>query len=435
MTTTTPLDSRTMRSIVALLASVLCSSIAGQAAFTALGKFVFDINGRELDLGWLGLAEFAPAALLVLVTGTVADRVDRRTVVSIALGLQTFTMLALAAYTRAAHPHIAPILAIVVATGITRAFIAPSVRSLPADVVPAEHLPALTAKFSATWQIALIGGPVLGGALYLWSPTAPFVAAAVLVAVASVTILAVERSDAREVRHGHATIAEEALLDAALEPTEGPLVTADRRGGVHEALEGLRFIRSRPILLGAISLDLFAVLFGGAFALLPAIADKRLHVGALGLGWLNAAAGIGAAIVTFTLAARPLRRHIGVTLLSVVALFGTFTIVLGVTHVYAIAFVAVMLLAGADAVSVFIRATLVPLVTPEDRRGRVLAVENVFIGASNELGAFESGVAGQWLGAGGAVVLGGIATLVVAGTWWFAFPDLRNVDEFPAAAS
>jgi hypothetical protein len=173
------------------------------------------------------------------------------------------------------------------------------------------------------------------------------------------------------------------------------------------------------------------VLFGGAVALLPAIATDRLHVGAVGLGWLRAAGGIGAAAVTLRLAVRPLRRRVGRVLLTTVAVFGAATIVLGVTRPFAVAFLAMLVLSGADAISVFIRATLVPLVTPESKRGRVLAVEAVFIGASNELGAFESGVAGQLLGAAGAVVLGGIATIAIALGWAAWFPALRGVDRFP----
>ncbi len=198
----------------------------------------------------------------------------------------------------------------------------------------------------------------------------------------------------------------------------------------HTALEGLRLIFRTPILLGAISLDLFAVLFGGAVALLPAIADEQLGVGAVGLGVLRVAAGVGAAIMAVTLALRPINRHVGRALFIAVAVFGIGTIVLGVTHTFAIAFVSLLVLSAADAVSVFIRSTITPLVTPASARGRVLAVENVFIGASNELGAFESGVAGQLLGVAPAVVLGGGMTLLVAGLWTVLFPALRDVDRF-----
>ena len=177
------------------------------------------------------------------------------------------------------------------------------------------------------------------------------------------------------------------------------------------------------------------MLFGGAVALLPVIAEEKLGVGAVGFGWLRAAGGIGAAVVTIALARRPITRHVGRVLLLVVAAFGLFTIVLGLTRSFAVAFVAMAALTGFDAVSVFIRATLVPLVVTADTRGRVLAVENVFIGASNELGAFESGVAGQALGTTAAVVLGGVATIGIAGAWWVLFPTLRNTDRFPTSVN
>jgi hypothetical protein len=202
------------------------------------------------------------------------------------------------------------------------------------------------------------------------------------------------------------------------------------RSGLHDALEGLRFVRAQSILLGAISLDLFAVLFGGAVTLLPAIA-VRLHVGALGLGWLRAAAGLGAGAMTLIISVRPIQRQVGRILLGAVAVFGAWTIVLGLTRSYSLAFIAMFALSAADAASVFIRSTLVPLATPPEMRGRVLAVENVFIGASNELGGFESGVVGQLLGTTGSIVLGGIGTLVVALAWGALFAPLRHLDRFP----
>jgi predicted MFS family arabinose efflux permease len=183
-------------------------------------------------------------------------------------------------------------------------------------------------------------------------------------------------------------------------------------------------------LFGAISLDLFAVLFGGAVALLPAIAEERLGVGAIGLGWLRAATGIGAAVVSIALATRPISRHVGHKLLTMVALFGAATLVLGLTRSFAVAFVALLVLSGADAVSVFIRSAIVPLATPDNMRGRVLATENVFIGASNELGAFESGVPGSLFGLVGAIMIGGVGTLAVVGIWAVFFPKLRKIDRF-----
>jgi hypothetical protein len=265
------------------------------------------------------------------------------------------------------------------------------------------------ARTSFAAQAAFIAGPPLGGFLFAVHPMAPYIAMGTLLLVSASAISLVQL----RVRAAHTIQA------------TGP------REMIREALSGLRFIRHQPVLLGAISLDLFAVLFGGAVALLPALAEKRLGVGSIGTGWLRAAGGMGSLAVTLVLLRRPVTRRVGRTMLVAVGLFGVFTIVLGLTTHYVVAFVAVALLTGADAVSVFIRSTLLPLVTPAQVRGRVMAVEMVFIGASNELGAFESGVVGQLLGAAGAVVLGGVATLLIAVVWWRLFPALRDVDRFP----
>lgn len=428
------------RSVTALLLSVFCASSAAFAGVTALGIQVFDLTGREIDLGILGLLEFLPAFVLVLVTGSVADRFDRRKVTAAGALAEAAVALVLAWYATTDPTKVAPIFVLVLAFGTARAFVAPTSRSLPADLMAPEDLPWLVARHSATWQLAIIFGPVLGGTLYAVDVALPYLAMAILLVTAAVSVSLVrlrpgahhgvsEAAEVPETTLRGAPVVDEAVDGAAIDALEAPA----ERGGMHEALEGLRFIRQTPVLLGAISLDLFAVLFGGAIALLPAIAENRLGVGAIGLGWLRAAGGIGAGAVTIYLARRPLTRRVGRTLLVVVALFGLGTIVLGVTTHYAVAFVAMLLLSGADAVSVFIRATLVPLVTPREKRGRVLAVENVFIGGSNELGAFESGVAGQFLGAAGAVVLGGIATVLIAAGWWLWFPALRDVDRFPVA--
>ncbi|MEA3020801.1 MAG: hypothetical protein QOI47_2325 [Actinomycetota bacterium] len=421
------------RNIVLLLASIFTSSAAALAGVTALGKLVYDITGRDLFLGFLGLAEFSPALLLVLITGHVADRFDRRRVTAVAALAEGVVALALAAYAGSSPTAVAPIFFLVVCFGVARAFVAPASRSIPADTVPAERLPWLTARFSAAWQASIVVGPVLGGTLYAVDPKWPFIAMAVLLVISALCVSAIRIDSNRRV-----TAPEVArVLEAGVAPVLGDIdvavadADADDARGMRGALEGLRFIRGHPVLLGAISLDLFAVLFGGAVALLPAIAQDRLGAGAVGLGWLRAAGGIGAGAVTAVLAFRPLQRHVGRVLLVSVATFGVFTILLGVTRSYFVAFAALAVLSGADAMSVFVRATLVPLVTPADRRGRVLAVENVFIGASNELGAFESGVVGEIIGSSGAIVLGGVATLAVAITWATAFPALREVDRFP----
>ncbi len=438
------------------------ASMAAIIQVTALGILLYDLSGRDLDLGLLGLAEFLPAMALMTVTGSFADRYDRRRIVSIGLFGEMICCAALAWYAGSGNRQTLPIFALVLVFGTARAFVNPAIRSMPADFAPDGGLPRLTAFNIAGWQTSVIIGPVLAGFLYVASPSWPFIACIVLTAGGAIVIRFAPRM---EHRHGEPSInspASAALVDLADEARPAELLdataeafahtldhtlhdsksTGTNSGGTdstgeeprsrwHEASEGFRVIKGNPILLGAISMDLFAVLFGGAVALLPAIASKRLHVDAVGLGWLRAAGGIGAATVTFWLSARPLRRRIGPTLFVVVALFGIFTIVLGVTHNFTVAFLAMLLLSAVDSVSVFIRGTLVPLVTPSAARGRVMAVEGVFLGASNELGAFESGVAGQLFGTGPAVVLGGIATLGVVAVWTIFFPALARVDRFP----
>ncbi|MEY4338292.1 MAG: hypothetical protein RLZ14_142 [Actinomycetota bacterium] len=393
-------------SVRALLVSngVLCVAVALQAA--ALGKQAYDITGREADLGWIGLCEFLPAALLVLVTGTVADRFNRKRVAMIAIGAEVLTSLALLLYSLSRPTDVRPLFVIAFIYGVARAFMAPATRTMPPMVAPEGALPKVIALYSATWTGATIVGPALSGFLYAVAPWVAYLASTVLMlgSVFLVSVLRFEREP---------------------EPAD-----PDDKPTFRSAIEGLLFIRRTPILFAAISLDLFAVLFGGAVALLPAIADERLGVGSIGYGWLRAAPGIGAAVMALVMAARPVKRHIGRVLLLVVGVFGAATVVLGLTHSYVLAFVSLVVLAAADMVSVYIRGSLVPLVTPDEKRGRVMAVENVFIGASNELGAFESGMVGQALGLPFAVIGGGVATLAIVGTWWFAFPALRDVDTF-----
>jgi predicted MFS family arabinose efflux permease len=320
--------------------------------------------------------------------------------------------LGLGLYALGDPTEVAPIFLLVIAFGVARSFWGPASRSLPADSVSADRLPWVVVRVSVATQVAFVAGPVLGGLLYALDPSAPYFAMAVLLVIAAAGVQLVRP----RYRPERVNIA------------KGP------REVLSEALGGFRFVRHHPVLLGAISLDLFAVLFGGAVALLPALAKDELDVGEVGLGWLRAAVGVGAAAVTLFLLRRPVTHRVGRTLLVSVAVFGVFTILLGLTSSFGVAFLAIAALSGADAISVFIRSTLVPLVTPPDVRGRVLALEMVFIGASNELGAFESGVVGELLGARGAVVLGGIASILIAVGWWLFFPALRDVDRFPSSA-
>ncbi|CAB4892390.1 unannotated protein [freshwater metagenome] len=384
--------------------TLISLGIALQAA--VLGKQIYDITGRSIDLAWLGLAEFAPAPLLVLLTGALADRFNRKKIAALALGGELLCALALMLYSLGSPTAVWPFFVIAISFGVFRAFNNPAIRAMPPMVAPDGALPRVVALFSATWTAAIIVGPALSGWLYSIDPWVPYavVSAAIFLGLVWLLTLQFRREP------------------IAPDPDEKP--------SWRSAVEGLRFIRHTPIVLGAITLDLFAVLFGGAVALLPVIAEQRLHVGDVAYGWLRAAGGIGAASMALFLSIRPLRRHVGTALFVAVGVFGAATVVLGVTHNYALAFVALIVLAGADMVSVFVRGSVVPLVTPDEKRGRVLAVENVFIGASNELGAFESGMAAQYLGLPFAVIGGGLATILVVGVCAVAFPALRAVDSF-----
>jgi len=435
------------RGVAPMLLTNLVSVMSAMIQITALGKVVYDLSGRDLDLGLLGLAEFVPALLLMTVSGTFADRFDRRRVIAAGLSLEVVCSLALAWYVGTGSTATAPIFAMVAVFGVGRAFVAPSLRAMPADLAPDGGLPRISAFSVACWQSAAIVGPIVAGFLLVGSNSWPFLASAALAALGMVLIGFTPRTvrSANDPSFTHEAavmeLADEYRAAESLEPLGEERAAASgarvdepntpARGRLHETFEGFRVIRRNPALLGAISLDLFAVLFGGAVALLPAIAEKRLGVDAVGLGWLRAAGGIGAALVTIAVSMRPIRRRVGPIMFAAVAGFGLFTIVLGLTRSFVVAFIAMFMLSAADSVSVFVRSTLVPLVTPSSARGRVMAVEGVFIGASNELGAFESGVAGQLLGTGTAVVVGGVATIGIVVGWIAMFPVLWRFDRFP----
>lgn len=389
-----------------LLASstVLTTGVMLQA--TALGKHIFDITDSELSIGLLGLAEFLPAALLVLVTGTVADRFNRKRVSLAAQSGELLTSLLLMSYALTNPTSAVPMFLVGAMFGTARAFLSPALRPIAAMIAPDGGLPRVIAMYGATWTGAAIIGPAVSGFLYAVHPAVAYGTAATLIAGGMVCLSFVP-------------------MPVSLTP---PVPT--ERPTLRDAIEGLVFIKKTPILLAAISLDLFAVLAGGAVALLPVIAEERLGVGDVAYGWLRAAGGIGAALTAVAIALRPVRRNVGTTLVLVVAIFGAATVVLGSTRTFWIAFLAVLVANAADMVSVFIRSSLVPLVTPDEKRGRVSAVENVFIGASNELGAFESGAVSSLVGTPATVVGGGLATIGVAILYWFRFPALRRVDRF-----
>lgn len=386
------------------LASTALAAVGHNILLTVLFKQAFDLTGDELDIGIIGLAQFIPAVVLVLVSGWVADRFDRRRVTGLFLFGRALSALALVWYSQWNPGKVWPLFLIAVALGAADAMLMPARRAIPPLIARPGEFPQLIALWTATFTGSAIVGPVLGGFLYAAGPSWAYAIAGALQFLAVIPMLRV------------------AYFREQDKVTDRPTLAT--------ALEGLRFVRRTPIVLAAISLDLFAVLFGGAIALIPAIASERLGVGDIAYGWLRAAPGFGAAAMAIWLAVRPVQRRVGPTLLVVVAIFGAGTMVFGLTHSYTVAFIALAVISAADMISMYIRSSLVPLVTPDDQLGRVSAVEGVFIGASNELGAFESGVTARAFGLPWAIAGGGFITVLIAGTFAVVFPTLRRVDTF-----
>ncbi|GGC95572.1 MFS transporter [Aquisalinus flavus] len=376
------------------------ASFAVQVLSVSVAWQVYDLTRNPADLGMIGLVQFLPLLLLVFVTGTVADTVGRRKVMGAAIALELICAGAILYFSVSGLSGPVPIFIALTGIGIARAFFGPAAQSLVVNLVPKSVFPNAVAWNSSSWQIASIGGPVGGGLLYgIGAPVAYGVSVAML-AIALILVLIIPRPP---VRSG-----------------EGRKVT------ISSLFDGLRFIRKEKVVLGAITLDLFAVLLGGAVALLPVYARDILHMGPWGLGLLRAAPGIGAVIVAAFLAAKPVRDHAGKWLLVYVALFGVFTVVFGLSTITWLSIVALALIGGADMVSVYIRETLLQLWTPDEVRGRVNAVNMVFLGASNELGEFRAGFMAAWIGAVPAVIFGGVGAVAVAGIAWVVFPELRD---------
>ncbi|HEY6338601.1 MAG TPA: MFS transporter [Candidatus Sulfotelmatobacter sp.] len=376
----------------------------------AVGWQVYEITKRPLDLGYVGLAQFLPGILLFPISGHASDRFQRRHVLSTCYGgFAVCFALLLALAQRGAH-SVTSIYVVLILLGVVRSFNGAASRSILPQLVPAEHFPNAVAWNATTFQAATILGPSFGGILY-----AGFRGPSVVYGVATLTAIGAMISTFRI----------------------KPEATARRREPMtlRTASAGLRYIWREKLILGAISLDLFAVLLGGAVALLPVYAREILHTGPWGLGLLRTAPGVGAAVMAVALAHRPLRGRSGPTLLWAVAGFGVCTIIFGVSRSLLLSLLVLFLLGASDMISVIIRATLVQLGTPDAMRGRVTAVDMIFIGASNEFGQFESGLTAQWFGTVPAVVLGGIGTLVVIAIWAWRFPELRNAGELLAAAT
>ncbi len=383
----------------------------------AVGWRVYEITKRPIDLGYVGLAQFLPGFVLFLFAGHAADIFDRRKLLMWCYGGFGLCSALLLAISWRAPQSVHSIYVVLVLLGVFRSFNFPVSRALLPQLVPEEHFSNAVAWNASTFQIATIAGPAIGGIAYavFHGPEAVY-ALAVTVSILS-TLLTLRI-------HPLPTSPEKELAERVAEKEPVSLRTV---------LAGFRFIWEKKLILGSISLDMFAVLLGGAVALLPVYARTILHTGPWGLGLLRSAPGVGAALMAIVVAHRPIRRRAGLTMLLCVAAFGVLTIVFGISTSLILSLAALFLLGASDMVSVIIRATLIQVATPDEMRGRVNAVDMLFIGVSNELGEFESGLTAQWFGTVPAVVLGGIGTLLIIGTWAWLFPELRKADQLTVA--
>ena len=381
-------------------AARVAGTMALQMSTVAVGWQVYSLTRQPLDLGLIGLTQFLPAVGLALPAGQLIDLLDRRLVALACLVVELLAAAFLAGYALAGPVATWPIYAAIFVLGVSYAFHAPANSALMPNLVPARLFPTAVAWSSSGFQGATIVGPAAGGLLYAFGAPVVYVVVAALLGLACCLILAVRP------------------------PVQAPRARLRYEPG--QIFDGLRFIWSRPIVLGAISLDLFAVLLGGATALLPAIAADVLLVGPWALGLLRSAPAVGALVVGVWLARRPLRQNVGLIMFASVAVFGLSTILFGLSTNLVLSGIALVMLGASDMVSVVIRQTLVQLATPDAMRGRVSSVNFIFIGTSNQLGEFESGLTAHWLGVVPAVVIGGIGTLLVVALWAWRFPDLRR---------
>ncbi|QGZ63799.1 MFS transporter [Paraburkholderia acidisoli] len=375
------------------------SSLAFQMLAVAMGWHIYALTHSAFALGLVGLAQFLPMFLLTLVVGHVADRYDRRRIASTCQVIECAAALTFAAGTVGGWLSAPLIYALAACVGAARAFESPAVSSLLPGVVPRPQLPNATAWSTSANQTANIVGPALGGLLYGLGPSHAFIACTIAFALAAVL------SGTIPLR--------------AKPPSRAPVT-------LESVFSGIAFIRSQPVILGALSLDLFAVLFGGATALLPVFARDILHAGPIALGLLRSASAAGALAGSIWLAHFPLRNRPGMAMFGGVIVFGFATIAFGLSHNIAISLVALAVLGASDVVSVVVRTSLVQLRTPDEKLGRVSAVNSMFIGTSNQLGEFESGLTAGWWGAQPAVLVGGVATICVALLWMRFFPALRD---------
>lgn len=375
------------------------ATFATQIVSVAVGWQIYDLTRDPFDLGLVGLIQFAPSLLLVLVTGAAADRFGRRLIMGIAALVEAICALSLVVLTLRGLTSPLPVFAVLAAFGVARAFFAPASSALVANLVPPADFANAVAWNSSAWQTATIVGPVAGGLLYGLAAESAYSVAAFMMVLAAILAFSVPKP----------------RQHSETEPVSTETLFA-----------GFRYIWKEKIVLGAISLDLFAVLLGGAVALLPVYARDILELGPWGLGLLRAAPGIGAVLTAIWLSGHPVRNHAGLVMFVFVGLFGVFTALFGVSTITWLSIVALALVGAADMVSVYIRETLIQLWTPDRLRGRVNAVNMVFVGASNELGEFRAGTMAALIGTVPAVVFGGVGAVVVAGAWAYLFPELRR---------
>ena len=386
----------------------LCAVLAVQIESVAIGWQVYELTGSALALGYTGLAQFLPFVAFALVGGQVADRVDRRAILVVCQLVMLLCSLLLLSFTLGHVRDVRFVYGVLVLFGTARAFYSPASSALVARLVPAEELTRAVAINSTTWQVATIAGPAVGGILYGWGGAqGAYLGSAALCALTVVWMLLLK------IRTG----------PSSREPFS-----------LSTLLAGFRFVRRQRLLLGSITLDLFAVLLGGAVALLPIYARDVLHTGPWGMGLLRSAPAVGAAVVALLLASRPLGGRAGWKMFASVAVFGAATLVFGLSHSLPLSVVALAVAGGADMVSVVVRSTLELVATPDDMRGRVGAVNMMCVGASNELGEFRAGAFAEHMGAVTAVVSGAVGTLLVVALWAWGFPELRRVDHLEAAA-
>jgi len=373
--------------------------MANQIVMMALGWHLYTLTHSPLSLGYLGLVLFLPQVFLVLIVGQVADRFNRRKIILTTQCLEAIISLALCASVLFNIESAHWIFIAAFCIGSVRAFQGPALQALLPNLVGIELLPKAIALGSASRQFATIAGPALGGLLFLGGTTFVYLSSALFFIIAFTQIFSISFMQ-QEREHT---------------PVTWKFLTA-----------GVSFIWQRKVVLGAISLDLFSVLLGGATALLPIYAEKILHVGTLGLGFLRAGPAIGALVLAIYLSRYPLQKNAGRTMFICVAIFGITTLIFGLSEWFFLSLVALIVMGAADMVSVVVRSTLVQLQTPNEMRGRVGAVNSIFIGASNQLGEFESGITAEFFGVVPAVVIGGIGTLLIVGIWLRAFPELYN---------